>query len=412
MARKKTTKGPKQVETLTHDKATRRNIPTAELSSIAERMEEQAPFQPVTYERTSPLAKGETRERDEDLDPQIVWKGTSLRLTKQQIEALKAGKKIELGDAQLVWRGKDQQDWSDLVVQAPPLYIQEKVHPKAIIEDLKRQTKERKQEEEGMFDLFGDFNGLDPEAKTEFYQHDQHWQNRMILGDSLQVMASLAERENLRGKVQCIFMDPPYGISFGSNWQVSTRSRDVKDGKLDQVTREPEQVKAFRDTWKDGIHSYLTYLRDRLTVMRDLLQDTGSIFIQIGDENVHRLRCLMDEIFGEENFVSSINFRSMSPLGATNLTNVYDHILWYAKSKPVMKYRNIFQNRDISDEPEFKFVSDYSGHIYDANKQPEMAQKFPDRIFKRSVLMSSGFTPTCFYPFDFEGEEVSVANKS
>ena len=140
--------------------------------------------------------------------------------------------------------------------------------------------------------------------KTEFYQHDQNWSNRMILGDSLQVMASLAEREGLRGKVQCIYFDPPYGIKFNSNFQWSTTSRDVKDGKADHITREPEQVKAFRDTWRDGIHSYLTYLRDRLTVARDLLTDSGSIFVQIGDENVHRVRAVMDEVFGEDNFVS------------------------------------------------------------------------------------------------------------
>jgi hypothetical protein len=151
--------------------------------------------------------------------------------------------------------------------------------------------------------MFADFNGLpDAEAATEFYQHDQHWSNRMISGDSLSVMASLAEREGLRGQVQCIYFDPPYGIKFNSNFQWSTTSRDVKDGDKTHVTREPEQVRAFRDTWKDGIHSYLTYLRDRLTVARDLLSDSGSIFVQIGDENVHRVRALMDEVFGEENF--------------------------------------------------------------------------------------------------------------
>ncbi len=348
MARKP--KAPKKIETLTHEKARRRNIPTAELQSTAERMEEQNPFEPVVYERVHPLPKGEKRERDEDLDPQIVWKGTSIRLTQDQVEALKAGEKVELGDAQLVWRGKDNQDWSDLVVQAPPLYIQEKIHPKAIIEDLKRQTKERRDEEAGMMDLFGDFNGLTPEAKTEFYQHDQHWQNRMILGDSLQVMASLAERENLRGKVQCIYFDPPYGIKFNSNWQVSTRSRDVKDGKLEQITREPEQVKAFRDTWKDGIHSYLTYLRDRLTAMRDLLTESGSVFVQIGDENVHRVRALMDEVFGEENFVSEIVFKKTGGHSSTAIANVNDIILWYCNSLPDLKVRRLFSDKKPGEE--------------------------------------------------------------
>ena len=206
-------------------------------------------------------------------------------------------------DPQLVWRGKDIRDYSEFIVNAPPLYIQEKVHPKVLIDDLKKRTEDAERENAPQPDLFADFNGVSKSgAETEFYQHDANWTNRMILGDSLQVMASLAEREGLRGKVQCIYLDPPYGIKFNSNFQWSTTSRDVKDGKAEHITREPEQVKAFRDTWRDGIHSYLTYLRDRLTVARDLLTESGSIFVQIGDENVHRVRALMDEVFGEENF--------------------------------------------------------------------------------------------------------------
>ncbi len=206
-----------------------------------------------------------TRPRDADRDPQVVWNGVRLKLSPAQVRQLQETGEVELGDAQLVWRGKDTQDWSDLVVQPPPIYVQEKVHPKAIIAGLTRQaTTRRAAASDAGPDLFADFNGLpDPEAKLEFYAHDQHWSNRMILGDSLQVMASLAEREGLRGKVQCIYFDPPYGIKFNSNWQVSTQSRDVKDGKREDLSREPEQVKAFRDTWKDGIHSYLTYLRER-----------------------------------------------------------------------------------------------------------------------------------------------------
>src|SRR5208283_938551 len=205
-------------------------------------------------------------------------------------------------------------DWSDLVVSAAPLYIQEKVHPKALIDDVLRGSKERDHDAgQSTADLFSDFNGIPKGVdKTEFYQHDQNWSNRMILGDSLQVMASLAEREGLRGKVQCIYFDPPYGIKFNSNFQWSTTSTTVKDGKAEHITREPEQVKAFRDTWRDGIHSYLTYLRDRLTVARDLLTDSGSIFVQIGEENVHRVRSLMDEVFGEGNFVTQIAFLTTS----------------------------------------------------------------------------------------------------
>lgn len=334
-------KGPKQVSTLVHDDATRKNIPTAELQSTAEYLEEMNPAQPVAYPRARPLAEGERRERDEDLDPQIVWNGARIRLTKAQVQQLAETGEVELGDAQLVWRGKDTQDWSDLIVQTPPLYIQEKIHPKAIIDDLKRRSEAAKGEaaQPDTIDLFADFNGVDAEAKTEFYQHDQHWSNRMILGDSLQVMASLAERERLAGKVQCIYFDPPYGIKFNSNWQVSTQSRDVKDGKQADISREPEQVKAFRDTWKDGIHSYLTYLRDRLTVMRELLHETGSVFVQIGDENVHRVRAVMDEVFGDANCVTQIAYQTTTGRANATLAAASNYILWFAKDVDRIKFR-------------------------------------------------------------------------
>lgn len=286
------------VETLTHKDAKRTNIPTAELQSVMDDAQK-APIR-VAYER-----------RNRDLDPQLVW------------------------------RGKDEQDWSDLVVSAPPLYIQEKVHPKVLIEDLKRQTKARAKETVGTaLDLFSDFNGYpDKEAATEFYQHDINWNNRMILGDSLSVMASLAEREGLRGQVQCIYFDPPYGIKFNSNFQWSTTSRDVKDGSKDHITREPEQVRAFRDTWKDGIHSYLTYLRDRLTVARDLLSESGSIFVQIGDENVHRVRAVMDEVFGESNLCSQLTIVKTAGQTSQFIAGTADYVLWYAKNKDSAKYR-------------------------------------------------------------------------
>ena len=251
-------------------------------------------------------------------------------------------------DPQLVWRGKDKQDASDLVVQAPPLYIQERIHPKVLIDDLMRQSKENRDAvadgvQEGFADLFADFNGLPSEdAKTEFYQHDANWSNRMILGDSLQVMSSLAEREGLRGKVQCIYIDPPYGIRFNSNFQWSTTSRDVRDGNAGHITREPEQVKAFRDTWRDGIHSYLSYLRDRFILARDLLTDSGSIFVQIGDENVHRVRDVLDEIFGEENFVSFLTVQKTSSQTDKNLSSISDYLLWHAKDKNLLKFRRPF----------------------------------------------------------------------
>ena len=307
MARARKSRG-KTVEILTHGKASRKNIPTAEYQALLNK-EDQSTVQ-VAYER-----------RNRDLDPQLVW------------------------------RGKDVQDWSDLVVQAPPLFIQEKVHPKALIDDLLRRSKKTeaaKTSDEAGFqpDLFADFNGLPSEdAKTEFYQHDANWSNRMILGDSLQAMASLAEREGLRGKVQCIYVDPPYGIKFNSNFQWSTTSRDVKDGNAAHITREPEQVRAFRDTWRDGIHSYLTYLRDRLTVARDLLADSGSVFVQIGDENVHRVRALMDEVFGEENAVSQIGFAKTSGSTDEYLGQTTDYLLWYARDKKQIKFRRTLKRK-------------------------------------------------------------------
>jgi len=310
MAKKKSTKR-KSVDHLTHEEATRKNIPPAEMQSVA-RDEVKTPVQ-VAYERRNP-----------DLDPQLVW------------------------------RGKDD---GPLDVAAPPLYIQEKVHPKALMDDLLRQSRSRAGiENEGYLeaDLFSDFNGLPEEAKsTDFYRHEGHWSNRMILGDGLQVMASLAEREGLRGKVQCIYIDPPYGIKFNSNFQWSTTSRDVKDGDSSHLTREPEQVKAFRDTWRDGVHSYLTYLRDRMIAARDLLSESGSIFVQIGDENVHRVRAVMDEVFGEKNFVTTIAFQKTSYATADYLPTLFDTILFYAKDISNLKYRKLFFDRLFDDEDAF-----------------------------------------------------------
>jgi adenine-specific DNA-methyltransferase len=363
---------PLDVDIFKHDEATRKNIPTAEHQSVMEK-DEQSPVR-VVYER-----------RNRDLDPQLVW------------------------------RGKDEQDWSELVVPAPPLYIQEKVHPKVLIDDLMRRSRDDAKAAEAQIDLFADFNGLpDDNAKTEFYQHDAHWANRMILGDSLQVMASLAEREGLRGKVQCIYLDPPYGIKFNSNFQWSTTSRDVKDGNTDHITREPEQVKAFRDTWRDGIHSYLTYLRDRLTVARDLLTESGSIFVQIGDENVHRVRALMDEVFGEDNCVSLIQFKKTGGFDADSIASICDYVIWYAKSKQSLKYRPLF---------DLKLYGEGSGERYKSCLLPsgeiKPVSKFIDedgnlllpegsRLFLGAPLTSDG-APT--NPFSFEFEGVSLLHK-
>jgi len=335
----------KSIEIFTHDQATRKNIPTAEYQSIMDK-EAQNPIR-LAYER-----------RNRDLDPQLVW------------------------------RGKDEQDWSDLVLQAMPLYIQEKVHPKVLIDDLRRRSQKNDDDKE-LPDLFADFNGVpDTNAKTEFYQHDANWSNRMILGDSLQVMASLAEREGLRGKVQCIYIDPPYGIKFNSNFQWSTTSRDVKDGNAEHITREPEQVKAFRDTWRDGIHSYLTYLRDRLTVARDLLTESGSIFVQIGVENVHRVRALMDEVFGDDNIVSQITIKRSSIMFQSKyLNNATFYILWFAKNIKEIKYHKLYIERSIED-----FVNNAGSHTWIENKDSIIAIKLSSE--KRNNLDAIGYSET------------------
>ncbi len=312
MARKRS---ETEVENYRHDAAKRLNIPTAENQSLVP--DDEKALKVLRY------------PRNPDLDPQLVW------------------------------RGKDAEDGAPLEVAAPPIYIQEKIHPQALIEELRRQSARRKNERAEQTDLFHDFNGL-PEgwiedAAASYYHDEGRWQNRMILGDSLLVMGSLAEREALRGKVQCIYFDPPYGIKFNSNWQPSVKSPDVKDGKEDSVSREPEVVRAFRDTWKDGVHSYLSYLRDRLTIARDLLSDTGSVFVQIGDENVHRVRAIMDEVYGEKNFISAINYVTTSGRQDAFIDNISNHIVWFARNKAAAIYRQLFLNKN---EKENLFIAD------------------------------------------------------
>jgi adenine-specific DNA-methyltransferase len=374
----KTAKG-KTVATLRHD-AKRKNLPTVEYQSLM-READKSPVQ-VAYER-----------RNRDLDPQLIW------------------------------RGKDDADWSDLVIPAPPLYIQEKVHPKVLIDDLLRQSKERAAAVAPQVDLFADFNGLPKDARaTEFYHHDANWTNRMILGDSLQVMASLAEREGLRGKVQCIYIDPPYGIKFNSNFQWSTTSRDVKDGNADHITREPEQVKAFRDTWRDGIHSYLTYLRDRLTVARDLLADSGSIFVQIGDENVHRVRALMEEVFGEDNFIAQISTKTSGGSTGVYLAGVLDHVLWFAKDHEKAKYRELFSTKELGEEGAEKYnrvrLANLESRPVSASerdgetKLPNDARVYrQDNLTSQSVGRDKGEGAASWFPVHIAGQDIRPSIK-
>ena len=314
-------------------------------------------------------------------------------------------------DPQLVWTGKDQQDNDDLEVDSVPIYIQETIQPQAIIENVRAAA----QADRDQFDFFSDFNELELEELVDFYKYEQNWSNRMILGDSLLVMNSLAEKERLKGQVQMIYIDPPYGIKFGSNWQPSTRKRNVTDGKAEDVTRQPEQIKAYRDTWKNGIHSYMSYLRDRLTVAQELLTESGSVFVQISDENVHLVRCLMDEIFGSENFFSLITFKKTLPLGSSGLPGISDYLIWYAKDKENIKYRDLFEEKPIGEDTGYTWIefadSKRRKMTTEERKNPRLIPS-DARPFFTSALSSSGYTPTCMYDFEFEERLFKCGKKS
>ena len=367
MASKKNAKkaGSAKIETVRH-KDKRKNIPTEELRDFVAD-EEQNP-KVVLY------------PRNPDLDPQLVWKG------------------------------KDEQDSKPLEVPAVPVYIREKIHPQAIIEDFRATAAKAAKEAEPQLNLFADFNGLpeDFDKRVDFYHHDGNWSNRLILGNSLLVMTSLAEKEGLKGRVQMIYIDPPYGIKFASNWQVSTRKRDVKDGKAEDLTRQPEQVQAFRDTWELGIHSYLPYLRDRLVVARDLLTESGSIFVQIGAENVHLVRCLMDEVFGTENSLAVVPFVKTAGLEATGLPTVCDYLLWYARDATKAKYRQLYSSREIGDagSEQYSWLQSPTGERrrMTVKEKGNPAEIPADAMaYRLDNLTSGAFREHTTIPYDFEG---------
>ena len=367
MKKRAAKKGPTRVETIRHGEAKRLHIPTAEMKAV------------VPEAHLRPL-QAEFERRDPDRDPQLVW------------------------------RGKDLADWSEIVVNAPPLFVQEKVQPKAILDDLLRHGRDN-DPTPGQPLLFDDFNGLPPgAARTDFYRHRAKWSNRMILGDSLQVMASLAEREKLRGKVQCIYLDPPYGIKFNSNFQWSTTSRDVKDGKKEHITREPEQVKAFRDTWRDGVHSYLTYLRDRLIVARDLLTDSGSVFVQIGDENVHRVQMLMEEVFGPGNHMVTIKFAKTSGLLSRFLEETFDFVIWFAKDKSEVKFRRLFLKRTAGDigGKQYRWIKS-NGRLVEV--RDEVRARKENSLVSHDNLTSQSGNETTIFPFSLDGVEIEAPTK-
>jgi adenine-specific DNA-methyltransferase len=358
------TKSPTPVEAIKH-KESRINIPTEELRDFVAD-EEQAP-------------KRMLYPRDPSLDPQLVW------------------------------RGKDEQDANPLEVPVVPIYIQEKVHPQALIENLRETAKAGESEPE--LTLFDDFNGLEDDfsKKVDFYSHQAdrqpHWSNRMILGDSLLVMTSLAEKEGLKGKVQTIYFDPPYGIKFGSNWQVSTRKRDVRDGKVEDATRQPEQIRAFRDTWKLGIHSYLAYLRDRLSVARELLTESGSIFVQIGDENMHVVRCVLDEVFGSEHFAGLISIKKTGGLSQELIPATADYVIWYCRDRDRVRFNPLYLDKSAGEEYGYQYLEFADGARRRMNRNELSLLTFPSdaRVFQPTSLESAN--PV--FDFTFNGRMYS-----
>lgn len=370
MAKKKSTRKVANktvnIETVKH-KDKRTNIPTEELRDFV-REDELKPRQVVL--------PGLLYARDPSLDPQLVWKG------------------------------KDQLDQEELTVPAVPVYIQEKIHPQAIIEDVKGQAKSKSGKQ---LDFFTDFNGIRFEDLIEFYQHQANWANRMILGDSLLTMVSLAEKEGLKGQVQMIYIDPPYGIRFNSNWQVSTRKRDVKDGKAEDATRQPEQIRAFRDTWELGIHSYLSYWRDRLVAARELLTETGSVFVQIGDENIHLVRCIIDEVFGSDNFLSQIYFVTTGGFATNTLSRVGDYLIWYAKDKDRVKYRQLYLDKLVGGDGTGQYVwlelprNEIRQLSDEEINNPKIIKE--GKVFSHQSMASQGLSRAPQGPFVYEGQE-------
>lgn len=314
-------------------------------------------------------------------------------------------------DPELHWLNKYGNDDREelLKVDIRSLYRHEHISPEMLINRLYT-AKESEAAQRSLFDtneLFG--NALDVEELEKpatYYNHHDGWSNRIIQGDSLLVMASLLEREGMAGKVQCIYFDPPYGIKYGSNWQMKLNDREVKDGSDEHLTGEPEQVKAFRDTWELGIHSYLSYLRDRLLVAKELLTESGSCFVQISDENMHLVRNIMDEVFGSENFVGQVCFIKTGGATSKLLSTVNDYIIWYAKDINTVKYRQIFEAKDLTETDYDYLLLDDGSTRRLTKEEKEKPQTLPtgSKIYGLHSLKSSGFRQFTTTDFTFNGE--------
>lgn len=308
-------------------------------------------------------------------------------------------------DPQLVWAGKAER--TSFQVPTVSLHVHERIDPRTIIEAVRRQNGQ--QPVQGSLFTTPEENPPLREA-IEFYRHSHNWSNRLIAGDSLLVMNSLLEKEGLAGQVQMIYIDPPYGIKYGSNFQPFINKRDVKDGKDEDLTAEPEMIKAFRDTWELGIHSYLAYLRDRLLLAKELLHSSGSVFVQISDENVHHVRELMDEVFGAENFIASITFRKKKmPLGAKYLEYFADYLLFYAKDYDNLKYHRLFQEKNVEGDSKWCFVELPDGTRRRMNEEEHNDHKnLPagSKVYLRQLISPAGYNESGVFSVEINGRAI------
>ena len=314
-------------------------------------------------------------------------------------------------DPQLHWAGKAER--TSFEVPTVSLHVHERIDSRTIVDAVRKRNGNGAN---AQMPLFQEERSAPLRQAIEFYKHAHNWSNRLIAGDSLLVMNSLLQKENMAGKVQCVYMDPPYGIKYGSNFQPFTNKRDVKDGKDEDLTAEPEQIRAFRDTWELGIHSYLSYMRDRLLLAKELLTESGSVFVQISDKNVHHIREIMDEVFGAENFVSLIYFATTSGFSSSEISRVGDYLCWYAKNKDSIKYRPLFQYKEGlgRGDAAYRHIELPDGTLRSMTKhEREGNQSLPkgSRIFQYGDSQSQGASSQDT-PFEFEGKTFKPLSNS
>ena len=377
------------VGALTH-RAKRKNLPPAGLESQGQ-VGKEAPRRYEFNPHLPPVLRSAPDAGRADRLPDLLRVAGERALTGDERRVL--AEALRRHEPWLEWAGKRERPWFE--VDPVALHMHERVSTRAMLRALRRKEVNRS--------LFGDPE-LEYAKAVQFYRHEVEWTNRLILGDSLQVMASLARREGQAGKVQMVFVDPPYGINYRSNFQPDLQHRDVKDREKD-LTREPEMIRAYRDTWTLGVHSYLAYLRDRLAMARELLADTGSIFVQISDENVHLVRNLLDEMFGGGNFMSLISFRTKIALNAAHLPNIADYLIWYARDKERVKFNRLFVDRPEGIGTQFSNAMTPNGSVTKVGDRKEADKDA--RLFRLTDLMATGFTPSCHFDFDLDGRRAS-----